>query len=489
MTIIRAILLVSAILPSAASGTARAAEAEGSIISPPDPLQYDMDSALEEPPSMFVLTWRDLDEEERFLPALQYVFDGKRIHFRGRLEPIGDGQRFSYHARCRALSGKAGCDAGYFLPDLAMGLSFAGYSITYPFSSGYPLRKPRTIVGRTSFYGRPFFGGAANARVAGLDVLCFLARPGRWRENEFVPEEDCVSGIRLARKTPILEAGMTVWNSGGCLMAGLDGRRMAGKTKLAAEISFAPGQAPAVICGLTNRDAPVNVGLAAYAAPRGRLESSGDLPGGRVNSCVERRGLSLVLDRRIARGLKLRYAFAHDLFEETDCRRTRNTSRAGVTAGRKGVEMRIDWTCREDFDIPTIPFPPLEEPASSTSRDLKISMKSGPSGRKWRLSAQYPSSDESSGFLISPAVALKTGSGRSRLDISCAWYRSFRGSEGFYRYEPVAWGGYPWKYLGGRGGRTVIRGEIRRKGLKTTARGMFDTGEGYGLDVQFLFEF
>jgi len=489
MTIIRAILLASAILPYAAYATLRAAEGEGSIVSPPDLLQYDMDSALEEPPSMLVLTWRDLEEEERFLPSLQYVFDGKRIYFRGRLEPIGEGERFSYHARWRAPSGKAGCDVGYFLPDLAMGLSFAGYSITYPFASGYPLRKPRTIVGRTSFYGRPFFGGAANARVAGLDILCFLAKPGRWSEGEFVPEVNCISGIRLAGKTPIIEAGMTVWNSEGRLMAGLDGRRMTGKTKLAAEISCGPGQALAVMCGVTTRDAPVNAGLAVYAAPRMRLESSGDLPGGRVNSCIERRGLSLVLDRKIARGLKLRYAFAHDLFEEEDCRRMRNTSRAGISARRRGIEMRIDWTGREDLDTPTIPFPPLEEPSTSRSRELKILIRSGPSGRRWRLSAQYPSSDESSGFLISPAVALKTESGSSRLDISFAWYRSFRGSEGFYCYEPVTKGGYPWKYLGGRGGRTVIMGEILWKGLKTAGRGIIDTSEGYGLDMQILFEF
>ncbi len=397
--------------------------------------------------------------------------------------------RSSFYARWATRSGGLGCHFGYLMPDLAMGLSFSGYSVTYPFTPGYPLRKPRAIIGRTSFYGKAFLGVAVNARSAGFEILCFCARPGGWSERGFIVENKPVAGLRLIKKSPSFEGGITLWKREGPVMAGVDWRGKAGRMDLAAEISCGSAQGPAVTCGFNSREAVVNTGLVVYSAAAGSLPSSGDIPGGRGDSGLDRRGLSLVLDRKLPGGLKLRYAFEHDMFGAADRRQTRSTSRAGVSSRWRGREMRVDWIWKEDNDLPAIPFPPARESSSSTGQSVNILVRSRSSGSGWRLSILCPWSDLSAGLLFSPSIRIRSGSGRSRLDLSCALYKSFRGTEGFYCYEPVIKSGYPWKYLGGGGGRTVIMGSTFWKGVRMTCRFLADTRDGYDVDIQSMFEF
>ncbi len=174
-----------------------------------DQEEYEMKEVLSRFKSRVVLTEKKRANDRGEKSDLRIAFSGFRSKFVGRIEKKDNKIRPVLFIESQVPSRGLQLYTGDFMPDLALGAIFSGYRFSYPFSSGYPLRRQKSITKHTSFYGSSIRGIALRSGTARSTLLVFMGRVGKWNDEKFTLERQYMSGARIEAGSGRYRAGRT----------------------------------------------------------------------------------------------------------------------------------------------------------------------------------------------------------------------------------------------------------------------------------------
>lgn len=454
-----------------------------------DPEQYDMMETLRRHRSGIFFGSSNLLSERRKTKS-GITLEGDCFRLRVRVEREETEVRSLFYTRVDARRIPLRIDAGYFLPDIAMGLVYSGYEFSYPFSTGYPLRKPKWLAGRTSFYGKTIRGMALSMSFTGLRWMIFSGEQGTWSGGRFKGGSGKAKGVRLERPVKGMQLGVTLDNSGGRCRTGIDGRKKIGMTSMSFELCCSESSLTAAEWGFSRKVKNGNAGLALYLVPAGDLPPFGYISGGSGNRGMDRRGISSVFSMKFRRRCRLRFAFEHNRYLSASADKIRNRWRIECLFRAGMGRMRMGWTHSDALEKKTLPFPSDHGNDSEASESLNIvaDCHHALTGRM-RIACRFPCSENHCGMILSHLHRFESRGKAIKFDITVSWYRSIRGEAPFYIYEPVLKGSYPWKYLRGAGRRLSLLASLGVKRFRIVTVTAWQTGVDWAADCQILYDF
>ncbi|HSG28670.1 MAG TPA: hypothetical protein VLA34_09335, partial [Candidatus Krumholzibacterium sp.] len=160
--------------------------------------------------------------------------------------------------------------AGYFVPDLGLGLTYPPVEDDYLSTAGFSVREYRHFVRRTSFYGRSLRGGAVTLAAGFWRLLLFAGQPGQWKDVSFVTGEDRLTGSRLEYAGGAIRAGLTFSRSGEAGCAGFDLLRKGASSTAGLEIAVDEDRQVSFMTGIRNGSGGTSFGLRVYGGRYGR---------------------------------------------------------------------------------------------------------------------------------------------------------------------------------------------------------------------------
>ncbi|MCK4236089.1 MAG: hypothetical protein KAX38_03145, partial [Candidatus Krumholzibacteria bacterium] len=369
------------------------------------------------------------------------------------------GRPASFYISSEAMSGRFRLHGGDFLPDFSMGLLFCAYVFSYPFTGGYPFRGYRWLVGRTSFYGRSIRGLAGEVWLGRARAIFFTGSPRYYRSGSFHLEGERVCGGRIEFGAVGGEAGFTVSgdpSSAGGRLLGVDARWRIGKMVLGCEVACDGRARIAGTWGMSLRGKVFDAGILLHGCPY-RLGNRFGCTAGRGASAPSRRGIGVVLRRRIPRRIEIRASLERSSSRAGFDLQKRDLKRVEIVKKWKGGSIKLSFRLKNRESFENVPCPGGESMTFSTSKNLNLLYV-------WRLrrdlrlrtSLGCPWGKDYVGVLLSPSLGVSLFSGRIMVSAACSIFRSLEGKAIFHFYEPSLKGSYPWSTVSGDGCRTVL---------------------------------
>ena len=383
------------------------------------------------------------------------------------------------------LSGHLLLHAGDLMPELAMGLCFSSYRTTYPFSHGYHIRTRRWISGTTSLYGASMRGGAAELWAGPVHLLVLGGREAAYRDGELRVDGPAVLCGRAALRFGGCSAGLALHTIGevpGEPVCSVDLSWEGGSVRTGAEIA-SNGLDWCGLSAVSLRGDRTRTSMLFYWIPREM-----DHPLGRsfYGAGKWRRGVSIVLDRRLGRRVRVLFSF-----ERADAGVPRETKRRDLLRleccwSARGNSVKLALRRRIEQRSLLLPCPPTgEEPARKVEDSIHLL-------QRWRLlsslflrvSCRVPLERGSKGYLICPSLSVDRG---VTMHLSWALHRAIEGSPLFYCYERSLKGIYPWRAIRGDGWRLALTGGLSAGPLRfagslaTTNKGVWEGATQMGL--------
>lgn len=455
-----------------------------------DPSQYEMAEVLGNISSKLTLTIRRAGIREKEAKEIRLALSGKKSGFAVRIERRAEADRALFFLDYNIPYGDSHLYAGYFMPDIALGLGFAGYRFSYPFSGGYPIRRYKWITKHTSFFGGSVRGAALKAGAGIVRIMIFAGEPGKWKDEVFVTEKGYINGIRVEAGTEKLKAGMTVSGVRGLMLAGADCRVENRSYVQSAEVCISNSGRLAVSWGWRRKSGNYRQGFLIFRVPSGLGNRYGDIPGGIGNDSFDRTGISLVSSWMVRRGRRLKLAFEHRRDDSGSRTRILNLSKVEYSLIYRGSNIKVAWSKRNRSSTETVPFPPVAKQAVSNPENANILFTSRDiEPVRARLLLRYSWSRDYSGYIFSPSIRIRSSSRRMICKCFFSIYRSCSGRAVFYSYEPVIAGSYPWKYLAGNGMRGGVMCTLKTRNSSLLVRTAMDGHGKSETDIQWIYNY
>ncbi|MBU8921127.1 MAG: hypothetical protein KOO63_04825 [Bacteroidales bacterium] len=471
-------------------GRVSAEERTETWISGSDPGQYDMTEALVRLNSRVLLSMRGVGAQSE--PSYDLRFDladrGIRVSTRyNRRERAG---RFAYFLDLAHRQYGIRVSAGYFMPDIAMGMVFSGYDMTYPFSSGFPLRKYKRLVRRSSFYGNSVRGVALSAMVKQLYLMAFSGTTGKWSSDRYVRDDGRLGGLRVETSAGRIRSGLTFSFDNGFRNAGTDLRMDYGRASIALELAGRSLDKISGITGVRWKNRQGSAGIVIFCIDPDTDIKFGNIPGGREGYVASRRGYSLSATRRLRKSISGRFALGQTSYSNPDRLDWKNACRGEVSIRTSGIRITVGYVVNSTSSLPLMPLPPVGLPSLSTRRSVNIlAVKGLGSAGRVRLSLRYPHDDESTGVILTQSFRANDKKKKKAMEVSFTWHQALRGRPSFYSYQPVLVGEYPWKYFKGDGLFWVISARREIGGITLSLRSSGGSQKKIGVDTQIRYDF
>ena len=363
----------------------------------------------------------------------------------------------------RLLGGRVVIHGWDFVPDIAMGLLFDGSFTYYPFTSGYPFRRYRTVAARTSFYPVAVRGVAVESYSGGACILVFAGRPRTWRGDRFCLGNAVLGGMRICRRCASWELGASLCrdpaHDGGSL-AGVDGRCRLGSMAIGGEMACGAAGSVSGVWGIRFRGEVFDIGMLLHEVSFSHAGRFGAAAGRRSDTDEAHRGFSVVLGRWDTGGCRVRAAFEQMRIRERLGDLRRRSIRVEMERRRRPVRVRVSFHSRIDRERSG-----FIHPGSLIEGEHLSKVKLSTEWRPHRLLSfgatfQYTGSGCGRGSCLAPSIRLMGPSGSFDWMLKAAFYGSYAGKAVFSVYEPALEGGYPWKQLYGSGAAWVFRSRI-----------------------------
>ncbi len=378
--------------------------------------------------------------------------EDKRFVWRARQS--GEGKCGAAYANIKLYRSRVIIHGGDFLPDFAMGLMFKASSFYYPFTSRFPVDGYRWIAGRTSFYGRVVRGAAAELQLDTTGGTIFAGWPGRYRQGGFVLEDGKIAGARFEFKGEDIRMGVTsaLYPDRSRCAAGLDGRWIFDYGIMGWELIPGFPDGGAMVWGINVDAGRTETGFLFHLLPPGVENCYAGIPGTVGSRGSAKRGVIWMMKRRFFSGTILRCAVECSRSGDAAGGKERLNLDAGVVQDYSWGKARLSWSFRNDNLFNYIPFPVSDGGKGSEKERLKLVLDASPAGAvRLRTGTQYNRDNNSEGFLLSGLLRFRTARASTGCDLSFSLYRSLRGTEYFYFYQPSLKGEFPWKMCGGNG--------------------------------------
>ncbi len=425
-------------------------------------------------------------ERNDFFLSLQT--EGRKGQVRSRSAPRR--RATSMYLATRCFAGYLRVHGGDFLPTFGTGFLFAGYTSSYPFSRRYLFSGTRRVMGRTSFFGVAMRGIALEAWKGRVHTLLFTGYPRNYRDGSIELEKAQVRGARLEVRTGPGRFGASILRDGSSPTSecfSVDGRLGVGCAILFGELVYNGTAGTGAFWGLSWKRNSLELGFLMHNAPSGLVTRFGRIPGG---SMLSQRGFTLILQHRIVTGSEIRTAFERSSQSLVFDLRQRETLRLEGLQRWRGWNVKVSHVSRREIRLVGLPFPSDAEPMVRKSMSANILIKrSLGKALSLRLSIRCPHSDTDAGYLMSPSLWVSLLSGHVRVVTSYAIYRTMKGMQRFYYYEPGCEGSYPWRMVQGEGERGILMVKVSLRGITFLCCSSAQSGNRIESCVQTLFDF
>ena len=425
-------------------------------------------------------------ERNDFFLSLQT--EGRKGQVRSRSAPRR--RATSMYLATRCFAGYLRVHGGDFLPTFGTGFLFAGYTSSYPFSRRYLFSGTRRVMGRTSFFGAAMRGIALEAWKGRVHTLLFTGYPRNYRDGSIELEKAQVRGARLEVRTGPGRFGASILrdcSSPTSECFSVDGRLGVGCAILFGEIVYNVTAGTGAFWGLSWKRNSLKLGFLMHYAPGGLVTRFGRIPGG---STLSQRGFTLILQNRIVTGSEIRAAFERSSQSLVFDLRQRETLRLEGLQRWRGWNVKVSYVSRRETRLVGLPFPGDAEPTVRKSMSANILIKRSPRrALSLRLSIRCPHGDTDAGYLISPSLWVSLLSGHVRAVTAYAIYRTMKGMQRFYYYEPSCEGSYPWRMVQGEGERGTLMVKVSLRGITFLCGFSAQSGKGVESCIQTLFDF
>lgn len=363
----------------------------------------------------------------------------------------------------RFLGGRFVIHVGDFVPDIAMGLLFDGSFTYYPFTSGYPFRRYRTVAARTSFYPVALRGTAVESYSGGACILVFAGRPRTWSGDRFRLGTAALSGMRVCRRSASWELGASLCRDpahDGGSMACVDGRCRLGSLAIGGEMACGVTGSVSGVWGIRFRGVGFDIGMLLHEVTFAYASRLGATAGRRSDTDEAHRGFSVVLGRWDTGGCRVRAAFEQMRIRERLGDLWRRSIRVELEKRRRPVRVRVSFHSRIDRERSG-----FFHTDSRIEDDHLSKVKLSTEWRPHRLlsfgvTCQYTGAGCGRGSCLAPSIRLLGPSGSFDWMLKAVFYDSYAGKAAFSVHEPALEGGYPWKQLHGSGAAWVFRSRI-----------------------------
>ena len=399
-----------------------------------------------------------------------------------RMRITGDRSREAFHLAAAPMS-RLRIDLGDLVPDLGIGLISSGRRFAYPFSSRHPLYRSRGIRGWTGFYGSFIRGAAIRAAAGPVRLTLVSGRPASHGKDgvEYRDGRD-VSGLRIDAGAGGTRVGVTVIDAGsrsGDRISGVDLTITSRGRICMLEVAAAPSGSVSVAWGLTIDGRRIDCGIIGWSVPAGSDGFLASFPGLSAASGRSRSGTSIALRGRfpwrthVSAWGELRRSSDG---EEIDLDRALRLE-AGIRWKRGRA--RCSWSSRARESEGLIPFPPRGDIDTDASQRLALSVSCRfATFLSLVMELKRPVSDRGEGFLCATRASLALRRLHTRLSVSAAVYRSYRGNARFSLYEPSGGGKFPWNTLYGSGNRLTLGLDAGSGGIKASLWLLWRPDEG-----------
>ena len=343
---------------------------------------------------------------------------------------------------------------GDIVPDLGMGLCFSSYTTSYPFSHGYHIRGRDRVAGTTSLYGESMRGGAAELWAGPVRLLILGGRRCSYANGVLDTEGPVVACGRLASGLGGFSAGATVHTTDGFSgepVYSADASWSRGRIDAAAELATGD-ERPNGVWALSVRGDVTRISMLLYD-----IEPGWDGPMGRsfYGSGMRRRGCSILLERRLGRGIRLFTAFERSNADDPYDVKVRDLIRFESRWAAGGNSVKLSLKRRIERRSVLIPFPTYGEgKREEVSDSIQLLQRWRlPAALHLRVSLRSLLERGRSGYLICPSLTIDRW-----IDATLAWavHRAVVGTPVFYCYERSLKGQYPWRALRGDGWRVAL---------------------------------
>jgi hypothetical protein len=387
------------------------------------------------------------EEEHKRLWDLRTDLRSQRYRVLARSRPDGVYRFYLSGGGCR---GYLRLHAGDFTPDLAWGLVSSSYHTSYPFSSGYTIRRCGWIAGTSSFYSPSIRGGAVETWMGGVRLLLFRGKECGYYNGRLFIRADHLSGMRCEADFEEARAGVSIC-AGPRLPEGravsLDFGLERGVVEMQCELVLFGKNATEGVCAIEVDGSKNDLGLLF----RGNGLSAASRFGRSFHGLSgPKRGLSAVARHRLLGRMELLSAF--ERWSSWNGRRDDSGDLIRIELRRRGKVSvtKLSYSWRRDSECGLMPSPPHEDAAVGVKSSANLLQSFNLNGStRLRISVRMPL-EKDRGILVAPSILLDRP---VKAALSYAWHRSYSGIPLFYLYEPTVRGFYPWRSLRGDGWR------------------------------------
>ncbi len=390
----------------------------------------------------------------------------------GRLRVTGNSSREAFHLTAAPMR-RLRIDLGDLVPDLGIGLISSGRRFAYPFSSRHPLYRPKGIRGWTGFYGS-FIRGAAIRAAAGPVILTMVSGRPASHGKDGVDYRDGrdVSGLRIDAGTGGIRAGVTVIDAGsrsGDRISGVDLTIRSRGRICMLEAAAAPSGSVSAAWGLTIDGRRIDCGIIGWSVPAGSDGFLASFPGLSTASGRSRSGASIALRGRFPGRTHVSAWGELRRNSDGEDRALDRALRFEVGIRWKRGTARCSWSSRARESEALVPFPPGGDIDTDASERLALSVSCRPASfLSLVMELKRPESDGGKGLMCATRASLAIRRLHTRLSVSAAVYRSYRGNARFSLYEPSGGGKFPWKTFYGNGSRLTLGLDAGSGGIKAS---------------------
>ena len=390
----------------------------------------------------------------------------------GRLRVTGETSREAFHIVAAPVRHMR-IDLGDLVPDLGIGLISSCRRFTYPFSSRHPLYRSRGIRGWTGFYGSFIRGAAIRVAAGPVRLMLVSGRPARHGSDgvDFLDSRD-VSGLRLDTGGSGIRVGVTVIDAGsrtGDRISGVD-LTIASRGRICMlEAAADPSGNISAAWGLTIDSRSIDCGIIGWSVPAGTDGFLASFPGLSAASGRLRSGASIALRGKFSGRTHVSAWGELRRSSDGEDRALDRALRFEAGIRWKRGKARCSWSSRTRESETLVPFPPGEDIDTDASQGLALSVSCRPaSSLALVMELKRPSGDAGEGFLYASRGSMAFRRLHTRLSVSVAGYRSYRGNARFSLYEPSGGGKFPWKMLYGSGNRLTLGLDTGFGGIKAS---------------------
>lgn len=454
---------------------------------------YDLAEAFYRPPAGILVCIRGPEEGVPRKTLTRLDASGKRWVARIRSSYGDCADRTAFYGRIGLMRSRCTFHYGWFMPDLAGGMIFAGYENSYPFSGRYPLRYQKLVAPRVSFYGNSIEGGAVTARYGRMNFMIFRGRPGRWSGERLIREKDPIDGIRVDGAFGGVAAGATFarWGSAGCRsIVGIDASIDRGGLFLSSESSVDEHGRASLSMGVEGVSGKGRISMMLVSSSSGSRSGFGRIPLFEPGADPVLRVVSVNLRRKMRRGASAGISMERGISVDEERSVEKSRFRGELKLKGRVQELKLSVTASTRSSMRLTPYPPGMPTAGYRSDGVNILYRAGtPRRGRVRISLRAPRGDGYAGFLLSQSLRKDFCHGAAGMELFVAAYGSTRGRAVFYYYEPSDALAYPWRRASGDGSATVFITRCNILRCRLIGILALEDGRRGSLDIQIGYRF